>query len=252
MFVAASTRCLGPVSLFDACSQLTDLEFDKVELWLTTAVDELNPAVIAADPERFQASFREATRLTPVAVDLQEDPDPDVFLNVSRLCKLMRIAQISIPASPLGTPFNTEIDRLRQFVQVAGAEGVRLSIRTEAGHTTADPHTAVELCESVKGLGLTLDPSHYLQLSGDDPIFDRLYPHVFHTHLRDSTPTEYQVTVGLGEVDYSRLVNQLSREKYNRALSIEILPEEGTPDQRQLELRQLELRKLRMLLETLL
>jgi hypothetical protein len=48
-------------------------------------------------------------------------------------------------------------------------------------------------------------------------------------------------------VDYSRLVNHLRRENYNRALSVEILPELSEEMNRPLELR-----KLRMLLETLL
>ena len=237
MIVAASTRCTGHTDLFDACSQLAELEFDKVELWLTSAVETLDPAVIAADPERFQVAFREATRLTPIAIDLQEDPDPQVFVQVARLCKLMRITQISIPASPLGSPFNTEIDRLRELLKLASAEGVRLSIRTSPGTTAADPHAAVEYCESVRGLGLSFDPSIFLQYSAEEPIFERLMPHVFHTHLRDSTPEEYQVTVGLGDVDYSRLVNQLRSEGYSRALSVEILPEYCPEDLRPLELR---------------
>jgi hypothetical protein len=51
----------------------------------------------------------------------------------------------------------------------------------------------------------------------------------------------------LGELDYTRLINQLTRRSYNRALSIEILPTAENVGERPLELR-----KLRMLLDTLL
>ena len=54
--------------------------------------------------------------------------------------------------------------------------------------------------------------------------YDQVFPYVYHTHLRDSTSQSLQVQVGLGELDYTRLINQLKRRSYNRALSIDILP----------------------------
>ena len=33
MFVAASTRCFADKGFAEACHLLTDLEFDKVEIW---------------------------------------------------------------------------------------------------------------------------------------------------------------------------------------------------------------------------
>jgi sugar phosphate isomerase/epimerase len=53
--------------------------------------------------------------------------------------------------------------------------------------------------------------------------------------------------VGLGEVDYSRIIAQLRRYDYTRALSVEILPSLLNGQDRALEMR-----KIRMLLETLL
>ena len=53
--------------------------------------------------------------------------------------------------------------------------------------------------------------------------------------------------VGLGDVDYSRLISQLRREDYDRTLSVDFFPDQyGELD------RALELRKMRMLLESLL
>jgi sugar phosphate isomerase/epimerase len=56
-----------------------------------------------------------------------------------------------------------------------------------------------------------------------------------------------QVPVGLGELDYSRIIAQLRRHNLARVLSVEILPEllDGSD-------RALEMRKIRMLLESLL
>ncbi len=157
----------------------------------------------------------------------------------------MRITQVTMPAAPHGTPFNSEIDRLKGFVKAALLEGVRVSLKTEKGRLTEDLRTAVELCAAVPGLGLTFDPSYSLRLP--EKTFELVLPRIFHVHLRDSTPEQVQVQVGLGEIDYSDLIAALGKVQYNRALSVEWLPELGDVDQRALELR-----KLRMLLDSLL
>ena len=247
MFVAASTRCFADVPFAEACHQITDLEFDKIELWMDEASDHLKPSLVAADSERFFTQYREATRLSPIAFSLAERPTAATFAGLAKTAKLMRVTEITIPASPLGTPFNTEIDQLKELLVIASQEGVRLSIKSEIGHLSEDPHTAVELCQAVRGLGITLDPSHYVAGPNRGKSYDQVFPYTYHTHLRDTTPEQLQVQIGLGEIDYSRLILQLQKQNYNRALSIELLPALGGELNRALELR-----KLRMLLETLL
>lgn len=251
MFIAASTRCFCDIDIWRACRLITELEYDKIELWFSEDSDHLQPSEIAADPERFCAQFRERTRLTPVAFYLEEDVDESTLAGLSKLAKMMRITQITLPSAPLGTPFNTEIDRLSRFVRIASEDGVRLSLKTRTGDLTEDPRTAVELCQAVRGLGLTLDPSYYVCGSNGNgevkSACETVLPHVFHVHLRDSSPEQLQVQIGLGTIDYSRLINQLRRQRYDRVLSVDLIPSliDGVD-------RSLELRKLRMLLDTLL
>jgi sugar phosphate isomerase/epimerase len=247
VFVAASTRCFSDKSFAEACFQLDDLEFDKLEIWMDEQNCDMRPSEAVRDPESFQKRIREATRLTPVAFCLDCDIDASVFAALSKVSKQMRIAQITLPASKLGTPFNSEIDRLREFVKIASQDGVLVSIKTKTGHLTEDPNTAVELCQAAPGLGLTLDPSYYICGPHRGGSFDQIYPYVYHTHLRDTTPEQLQVPVGLGQIDYSRMISQLERVKYHRALSVEVLPELADPAGRAIELR-----KLRLLLESLL
>ena len=118
MIIAASTRSFSELNFEDVCSRLTDLEYDKVELWLSEQSNQLKPSEIASDPEKFVAQYKETTRLTPVAMYLEENVDASVLVGLSKLAKLLRITQITIPASPLGTPFNTEIDRLQSFLKI--------------------------------------------------------------------------------------------------------------------------------------
>jgi sugar phosphate isomerase/epimerase len=248
VFVAASTRCFAELPFAEACFQIDDLEYDKVELWMREKDGHLKASEVAADPEGFYTVYREATRLTPIALCLEDDVKLATLKGLCKFAKLLRVAQITIPASPLGTPFNTEIDRLREQLAAASKEGIRLSIKTQSGCLTEDPHTAVELCQAARGLGLTLDPSYYICGANQGKPFDQVFPYVYHVHLRDTTPQQLQVQIGLGEIDYSRLINQLHREGYTQALSVEILPELISDD----TTRALEMRKLRMLLDTYL
>ncbi len=245
--VSATSRCLGDLDFLEACGLLADYGYTRIELWFDEESDHLKPSVVAADPEAFVTRYRAASRLTPVAFCFEQAVEPPTFLEIARLAKLMRVAQITIPSAPLGTPFNAEIERLQDLLAITSVDGIQLSIRTRIGHLTEDAHTAVELCQAVKGLGLSLDPSCYICGPHKDVAYDQVYPYVYHVFLRDTTPEAIQVQVGLGEVDYSRLISQLRRENYDRLLSVDFFPELFNDLDRRLELR-----TLRMLLESLL
>jgi sugar phosphate isomerase/epimerase len=99
----------------------------------------------------------------------------------------------------------------------------------------------------VPGLGLTLDPSHYLVGTSSAKDYDDLFPHVRHVRLRDTAPPDrLQVRVGQGQVEYGRIISQLSRERYERALSVDIrdTPAPEYP-------MEPEVRKLKFLLESM-
>lgn len=246
MFVSASTRCFAELDFWQALDQIRDLEFDRVEVWM----DEngaLKPSALAADPEDFTRKLREQTRLSPVAFSFAQDLDEPTFKAICKIAKGLRVTQFVVPSSPLGTPFNLEIDRLKKLVSCALPDGIRVAIKTQAGRLSGDAYTAVELCQAVDKLGVAYDPTYFLDPKSSEAICHLVAPYTLHTHLRDSTSQQVQVQVGLGEIDYSHLIEELGRVHYSRALSIEILPEHM-----ELQQRPLELRKLRMLLESLL
>jgi len=247
VFVAASSQCFSDVKFEEACQQLADLEYDRVEIWMHNAGTHLSPQEVGADPERFAHRYREQTRLTPIAFHLEDDVPLELFDGICRAAKLLRITQITIPSAELGTPFNEEIDRLRSRLLISNRSGLLLSLKTQIGRLTEDPRTAVELCQAIQGLGLTLDVSHYIAGPHANHSYDPLFGYVYHIHFRDTSPTQLQVPVGLGEVDYARIISMLSQFHYHRALSVEVLPGLLAGADRSLEMR-----KLRMLLETLL
>ena len=156
---------------------------------------------------------------------------------------------VSIPAAATGTDLAAEIERLTLVSRLARFEGVALTVETRTGTVTEDPAATVELCRQVPGLGIALDPSHYLIGGKHDDSLDVLYPYVQHVRLRDTSgkTSQFQVRIGQGEVEYGRIVNQLARYNYHRTLSVDIrdIPEpayEMPP----------EVRKLKYLLESLI
>lgn len=247
MHIAASTRSLWDLAFPAACLQIQELGFDKIEIWLNESFEQLKPSAVARQPDVFAAQVREASRVSTAAIFLENEVGMDTFTGIVEFAKLLKVAQLTIEASPKGTPFNTEIDRLRERSTLCHQEGVRLSILTKSGLLTEDPHTAVELCQSVKGLGITLDPSYYICRPGGSVDFDVVYSNTLHLHLRDTSPTELQVPGGLGEIDYNHIISRLRQCHFNRSISVDLLPQTMAGEERLLELR-----KLRLLLESLL
>lgn len=247
MHIAASTRSLWDLTFPAACLQIQELGFDKVEIWLNESFDQLKPSAVVADPEGSAGLLREASRLSPAAIFLESEVGIAEFSGIIKFAKQLKVAQLTIQASPKGTPFNTEIDRLRERNSICQKEGIRLSVLTRSGTLTEDPHTAVELCQSVRGMGITLDPSYYICRPGGLLDHDVVYPHVLHLQLRDTSAAELQVLCGLGEVDYNRIVALLRQYNYQRTLSVDLLPHTMDGEER---LR--EMRKMKLLLTSLL
>ena len=78
------------------------------------------------------------------------------------------------------------------------------------------------------------------------PDYDELFPFVRHVRLRDTAPDRLQVRVGQGQIEYGRIISQLSRERYERALAVDI-HDSPAPDFPM----DPEVRKLKFLLESM-
>ena len=83
------------------------------------------------------------------------------------------------------------------------------------------------LCDNVKGLCLTLDPSHYHHGPMANGKYDPLFAYVCHTQLRDTNKKAFQVKVGQGDIEYGRIISQLAKFRYQRALCVNIIDDEN-------------------------
>lgn len=253
MYVACSTLCFARSPLKQALRQIAELEFAKVDVAIHERGPHLRPSDVAQDVTLAAQLIRIGPSLSPAAFSVEiETPNDEEFQDQLRaLCHLARmstVAVLTLPAASAGSGIDAEVKRLAALVRLATAEGIVLTVETRIGTLTENPDTAVELCKRVPGLGLTLDPSHYIAGPNQGKSFDSVYPYVRHVHLRDTgrSPEQFQVRVGQGEVEYGRIVSHLARFGYDRILTVEICDIPDAPFAMDGEVR-----KLKYLLESL-
>ena len=249
MFVAASTECYPELPLVDAIERLGDLEFTSVVIPIHEDGEQIKPTYVVDNIDKSITICRDTHRLDIAGYSCRFKASGEElyrqFEACCRLAKSTKVASITVESSELGTPFNEEVEHLRRLVSIATVQGTKVSIRTQIGRLSQDPDTVKVLCDNAKGLGATLDPSHYICGPHAGRGYDQIFKYVYHVQLRDSTKDSLQVRVGQGELEYSKLINQLRRWNYNRALSVNMTPIEGTDHNS-------EMRKFRLLLESLL
>jgi sugar phosphate isomerase/epimerase len=249
VIVAASTGCFPELSLQDAINRIVDLEYTNIEIEIHEHGNHLRPSQVAGELEKVIDICRNTHRMNVIAYSLQIDAQGDEhyrqFSACCRLAKATKVVTLTIPSAEHGTPFNEEVEHLRRLVAIAELEGVRVSIKSQVGRLSEDPDTVMVLCDNVHGLGVTLDPSHYICHPKGVQKYEQLLKYVFHVHLRDTSRKQLQVRVGQGEVEYGRLITLLTKVRYHRALCGHVT---AMPDVD----HESEMRKMRLLLESLL
>jgi sugar phosphate isomerase/epimerase len=253
VYVSCSTLCFARHSFEDALGAIAELQFSKFEAALHERGPHLRPSEVAADVSAAAARLRFGPGLAPAAfsVEIEAEDDEEYqrqFKAVCRLARLTAVPLLTLSAAPAGGALDAEVQRLTKLTTLAGKEGVQVTVATRLGTLTEDPDVALALCERVPGLGLTLDPSHYIAGPNHAKSYDALFPYVRHVQLRDTGrgANQFQVRVGQGEVEYGRIVSQLARCNYDRLLSVDI---RDAPDAA-FAMRP-EVRKLKYLLESL-
>ena len=191
MLVAASTECFPNLSLSQAIDTLVDLEYTSLEIDIHEGGNHLRPSSVAANLDGAITACRNTHRASVVSYSLQIQAEGEEhyrqFAACCRLAKATKIVTLTVPSAELGTPFNQEVEHLQRLVNLAEVEGMRVAIKSQIGRLSEDPDTVIVLCDNVKGLGVTLDPSHYLCHPNGPKNYDRLLKYTYHVHLRDST-----------------------------------------------------------------
>jgi sugar phosphate isomerase/epimerase len=253
VYVACSTLCFASQPLERALRIIGELEFSKLDVAIHENGPHLKPSQVAADVSHAAQQIRIGPSLTPAAFDVEiaAPGEAETLAQWKSICKLARMSTVSVlttSAAPSGVGLDAEVQRLKKLVSLVDSEGLVLTVATRIGTLTEMPGTALDLCQRVPGLGLTLDPSHFINGPNQGASYDDLFPYIKHVHLRDSgkAPGKFQVRVGQGEIEYGRIINQLERQDYDRLLSVSIQDVADAPFAMETEVR-----KLKFLLESL-
>ncbi|GHV09424.1 hypothetical protein AGMMS50229_19610 [Campylobacterota bacterium] len=130
-------------------------------------------------------------------------------------------------------------------MHLAVHDGLVVSIATERDRMSEDPDSVKSFCKTIRDLTVTLDLSHLIFGLQKPREYEHILEYVSHVRLRDTTKDKMQTQVGQGIQDYSKLVIQLEKMNYRRALCMDLAPLPGLD-------HDAEMRKMRLLLESLL
>ena len=252
MFVSCSTLCFASQSLRDALQTISELRFAKADLAIHFNGPHLRPAEVLEDT----ATIYQRLKLSGVGYSafhvefgtVDETLATEQLRAIARLARLLAVPVITIPAPENGSDWASDIRRLTEWTMIVAAEGLVLTLETHSQTTTSDPAMAASYCEQVPGLGLTLDPSHYVIQDFPPSHYDQLLQYVKHVRLRDSGPgkEQFQLMIGHGVIEYGSLITCLNRRGFQGGLCVDIqdIPDSPNPIMP-------EVRKLKYLLESM-
>lgn len=236
--VAASALAFSKLPLEEALKRIARLGILFVDLAFQEGWAHLYPSEVAKDvgaaTRRVKAALSQ-TGVVPTSFNVglgKAEPDEESrrFAAVAELARALGVRMLTLPAAPKGTAVEQEIERLRRLVECARPLEVEVTVETHAGQLTEDPVLAAHIAQSVPGLGLTLDPSHYYAGPLQSGEFEAVLPFVRHVHLRDAGASwqEIQRPMGTGRVEFRRLFELLRLHGYTGAFVAEYIDSIGT------------------------
>jgi sugar phosphate isomerase/epimerase len=236
--IIVSTLGWSKQPLEQALAAIAALDFGQADLAVIEGCAHLNPSELAGggpahvqrEAERILELIRRHAmkRVSALNVGFGVTTPAEQMRQLAAVCDLaaaLEVPVITIGAARRGTPLEDEVERLSVLLPVARDRGVQLTVETHVNQVTEIPAVAVQLCERVEGLGLTLDASHLYAGPNQGADFSAVIPFVRHVHLRDAgpDPAQIQVPAGTGLVDFGWIVRQLHAAGYSGKFAIEYM-----------------------------
>ncbi len=117
--------------------------------------------------------------------------------------------------------FERSIDELRQLVPIAHDAGLRLSVECHLESVAEPPARALELVQSVPGLSLTLDYSHFIANGYQPEDVHPLVPHAGHFHARQARDGFLQASHRDGTLNFGDIIRRLKETGYSGDVCLE-------------------------------
>jgi sugar phosphate isomerase/epimerase len=112
-------------------------------------------------------------------------------------------------------------DELAWRCQTASSQGITFSIEAHVGSIVPTPGAAARLVQSVPGLTLTLDYTHFTRAGLPDEEVEPLIAHASHFHARGARPGRLQASFKENIIDYGRVLDMMRSLGYAGYVGVE-------------------------------
>jgi sugar phosphate isomerase/epimerase len=233
MTIACGSLCFTTLPFDRTCAEIASMGFKAIDVAVMQGWAHFNPSDLVEGLESAITTARAALRayeLTPVAFNVSCGAgdlthEPTRFRAVCEFAKALEVSILCYTAPIEVVGMERALRRYERLLPLAQEYDMILAVEAHARTMLEVPSVAVEFCESLPGLMLTLDPSHMYAGPQQGAPFEELYPYVRHTHWRDSGYDweHVQMPVGQGKVDFGRILKGLRQAGYQGAYSVEYI-----------------------------
>jgi sugar phosphate isomerase/epimerase len=122
---------------------------------------------------------------------------------------------------PRSTSWRRTCDELAWRVDQAGSRAIVLGVEAHRGSIAPTPKQAQKLIESVPGLTLTLDYTHFAKIGMPDAAVEPLLRHATHFHARGACKGRLQTSLANNTIDYARILKAMQTHGYRGHIGIE-------------------------------
>lgn len=234
MRVTGSTLVCSRLSFEEACRCLSELGFDAVDIGMQEGWAHVDPGEVVgavdATVRRIDTACA-AAGLDPVAINASAgevtlDAEIERVEAVADVADRVGVEVMTLPAASTETALTDDLARFQALADAVADRDVTLTVETHWGTHTEDPAVAAKYADSVSGLGITLDPGHYVIGDHDvEPPYRDLLSHVEHAHLRQAGIgwAEIQLPVDAGRMDVGAVVDNLRDADYDGVVTVEYI-----------------------------
>ena len=124
---------------------------------------------------------------------------------------------------PYEASFSRCVDELQWRVEKARGQELLFGVEAHVGSIVPTPAQAERLVESVPGLTLTLDYTHFTRIGLPDSAVEPLLRHAGHFHVRGAREGRLQESFARNTIDYRRVASQMQANEYKGWVGIEYI-----------------------------
>jgi len=223
------------------------LEFDGVDIGLFEGRSHLYPSQVFRNAHRAGEEIRKQTAdrgLNVADVFLQTDPDFTVFAvnhpeperrrkardwfqrtleyaGGSGCGHVTALPGVTFEGVPEADSIGLCRDELAWRVDQAEAARIKFAVEAHIGSIVPTPPEALRLVQSVPGLTLTLDYTHFAYLGLPDSEVEPLVAHASHFHARGASQGRLQTSFENNVIGYEQILDVMDATGYGGYLGIE-------------------------------